>query len=86
MTRRKQLRACVAKVRRHMADGDRDRPHDEWHRSDLPARRPESVGQRGLRSDCVHELHIRIARALKLNRALGRGSELIAAEVEAFQG
>jgi uncharacterized membrane protein len=36
-------------------------------------------------SDRVHKLHISIAQALKLNRALGRGSELFAAEVEALQ-
>jgi hypothetical protein len=34
-------------------------------------------------SDRLYKLHIYIAQALKLNRALGRGSELFAAEVEA---
>jgi len=46
--------------------------------------RPESVGS-AVFVPSVHGLHIRIGQALKLNRALGRGSELIAAEVEAFQ-
>ena len=38
-----------------------------------------------VRSDRIHKLPISIAQALKLNRALGRGAELFAAEVETLK-